>query len=143
MKEKLQADMKEAMKAKDQMVVLTLRGLIAEIKKQEIDTKTALNEEQVLAIIQKEIKKRRDTLKFAQDGGRQDLVDQTNREMAILSKYLGEQFSEDKLREIIFALVKGGADNVGKIMGSLNKEHKGKFDGRLASELAKQALGSC
>lgn len=141
MKEKLQADMKEAMKAKDQMVVLTLRGLIAEIKKQEIDTKTTLNEEQVLAIIQKEIKKRRDTLKFAQEGGRQDLVDQTNREMSILSKYLGEQISEDKLREIIIGLVKSGADNVGKIMGALNKDHKGKFDGRLASELAKQALG--
>lgn len=141
MKEKLQADMKEAMKNKDQTVVLTLRGVIAEVKKQEIDTKTTMNEEQVLGVIQKEIKKRRDTLKFAQDAGRQDMVEQTNLEIAILSKYLGEQISEEKLKEMIAGLIKGGADNVGKIMGALNKDHKGKFDGRLASEIAKQCLG--
>ena len=133
--------MKEAMKNKDQTVVLTLRGVIAEVKKQEIDTKTTMNEEQVLGVIQKEIKKRRDTLKFAQDAGRQDMVEQTNLEIAILSKYLGEQISEEKLKEMIAGLIKGGADNVGKIMGALNKDHKGKFDGRLASEIAKQCLG--
>ncbi len=141
MKETLQNDLKTAMKAREQLVVTTIRGVIAEIKKTEIDTKTELDEGKIIALIQKEVKKRRDTIKFAKEGGRDDMIEQNETEIKILTKYLGEQLSEDELKNIISGLVNDGADNIGKIMGALNKDHKGKFDGRLASEMIKEALG--
>ncbi len=141
MKEKLQDQIKTAMKEKDQHRLVTLRGLMSEIKRVEIDTREELTEEGCINIVQKEIKKRRDTIKFAEDGGRQDLVEQNNKEIALLQGFLGEQLSEEKLRELIKGLIAGGADNLGKIMGGLNKEHKGKFEGKTASEIAKQMLG--
>ena len=141
MKEKIQELTKAAMREKDQHRVVTLRGLLSEIKRIEIDTRTELPEAECIGIVQKEIKKRRDTIKFAEDGGRQDLIDQNNKEIAILQSFLGEQISEEKLRELIQGLIAGGADNLGKIMGGLNKDYKGKFEGKVASELAKQLLG--
>lgn len=140
-KEKLQEQIKNAMREKNQHLLVTLRGLHSAIKQVEIDTRQDVSEEGCINIVQKEIKKRRDTIKFAEDGGRQDLIDQNNKEIAILQAYLGEQMSEDKLREVISALIAGGADNLGKIMGGLNKEYKGKFEGKAASEIAKQMLG--
>lgn len=140
-KEKLQDQIKSAMREKNQHLLVTLRGLHAAIKQIEIDTREEVSEEGCIAIVQKEVKKRRDTIKFAEDAGRQDMIDQNNQEIAILQGFLGEQLSEDKLRELISGLIAGGADNLGKIMGGLNKDHKGKFEGKVASEIAKQLLG--
>lgn len=141
-KSKIQEDCKTAMKARDQEKVVTLRGLIAEIKKVEIDTRKELDPEGVINVLQKEIKKRRDALQFAEQAKREDLINQNNNELALIQGYLGEQYSEEKLRELIKGLIAGGADSVGKIMGVLNKDHKGKFEGRVASDLAKSLLVS-
>ncbi len=136
----IQEDVKTAMKAREQHVLLTLRGLVAAIKQVEVDTRTELNDERVIAIIQTEIKKRRDALQFAETGQRQDLIDQNNAEIKILQKYLGEQLSEDQLRDIISKLIAEGNDAIGKIMGALNKNYKGKFEGRIASDVAQGLL---
>lgn len=141
MKEKLQEDIKAAMKARNQELVTILRQLMSEFKRVEVDTRQELSEEAAIGIVQKEIKKRRDALDFAQKASRADLVAQNEKEIAVLQGYLGEQLSEDKLRELIAGLIAGGADNVGKIMGALNKEHKGKFEGKIASDIAKELLG--
>lgn len=141
MKEKLQSDLKEAMKAREQLTVNTLRGLISEIKLVEIDSPGGVGEDKIVAIIQKEIKKRRDTIEFAEKAGRAEMVEQNRSEIKILQRYLGDQLSEDRLRELISALISGGANDLGKIMGSLNKSHKGKFEGKAASEIARQLLG--
>jgi uncharacterized protein YqeY len=114
---------------------------MSEIKRVEVDTRAEVDEGKSLAIVQKEIKKRKEALKFAEDAGRADLIEQNNIEIEMLSKYLGEQISEDALRDLISNLVSAGADNLGKIMGALNKDHKGKFDNKLASEIAKSKLG--
>lgn len=140
-KSKIQEDCKTAMKAREQEKVVTLRGLISEIKKIEIDTRKELDPDGVVNVLQKEIKKRKDALQFAEQAKRDDLISQNKNEMALIQSYLGEQYSEDKLRELITSLMASGADSVGKIMGTLNKDHKGKFDGRMASELAKTLLG--
>jgi uncharacterized protein YqeY len=141
MKEKLQSDMKEAMKARDQLRLATVRGVISEIKLAEINSRETLGEEQCVAIVQKEIKKRRDALEFAQKAARAEMIEQNEAEIKILQGYLGEQLTEAQLRELINKLIAEGADNVGKIMGSLSKTHKGKFEGKSASEIAKQILG--
>ncbi len=141
MKAKIQEDVKAAMKAQDTLKRDTLRGWMSEIKLAEINSQTTLSDEQCLAIAQKEIKKRRDAIDFAKQGGREDIVTQNETEIKILQGYLGEQLSEAKLREVITGLISGGADNIGKIMGALNKDYKGKFEGKSASEIAKQLLG--
>ena len=140
-KAKILEDTKLAMKAKDQLRLNTLRGLTSEIKRTEIDTRKDLDDAGVVVILQREIKKRRDALQFAQDAKREDLIEQNQAEIVIIQSYLGEQLSEDKLREIIQALIASGANNLGKIMGELSKDHKGKFEGKVASELAKSLLG--
>lgn len=142
MKIKIQEDIKVAMKARDQKKLDTLRMVMSEIKRVEIDTRKDLDEAGVLSVLQKEIKKRKDSLDFARQAQRQDLIEQNEYEIALIQSYLGEQYSTDKLRAMIKELVANGNDNIGKIMGALNKDHKGKFDGRLASDLAKEVLAS-
>ena len=139
-KEKVTEDMKAAMKARDQLLLNTVRGLLSELKKEEIDTRTELTDEKCITIIQREVKKRRDALEFAKTAARDDLIQQNEAEMKILQGYLGDQLSEEKLREIIQQSISSGADSIGKIMGALNKDYKGKFDGKTASNLIKTLL---
>ena len=141
-KAKLQDDIKTAMKARDQEKLTTLRGLSSAIKQVEVDTRKEADEAAIVAIFQKEIKKRRDALQFAEQAKRDDLIEQNKSELALIQSYLGEQLSEEQLRTIISGLISSGADNLGKIMGELNKQHKGKFEGKVASELAKNLLGT-
>lgn len=142
MKEKIQNDIKEAMKARDGERLTLLRGLLSELKREEIDTRQELTEERCVAILQKEIKKRRDALEFAVQAARTDLVEQNNREITTIQSYLGDQLSAEKLQEIITQLIADGADSIGKIMGPLNAQYRGKFEGKIASELAQKALQS-
>ena len=142
MKAKLQEDIKTAMKAKDQKTLDTLRCLMSEVKRIEIDTRKDLTEPEIIAIFQKEIKKRRDALKFAEDAKREDLAEQNKFEIALIQNYLGDQLSEDKLRELIKGIIASGGNNIGKIMGELNKSHKGKFEGQVASAIIKELLGT-
>lgn len=142
MKEKLQEDLKTAMKAHDQLRLNTIRGVIAEIKKSEIDAQKTLSADEMLSVVNKEIKKRRDAIEFAKTAARAELVAQNEAELKILQGYVGEPLNTQQLTELVASLIKGGADNVGKIMGALNKEYKGRFEGKAASDLAKQLLGS-
>ncbi len=140
-KTKLQEDVKTAMKARDQEKVTSLRQLVSEIKRIEIDTRKELSDEEIISILQKEIKKRRDALEFAKEAKREDIISQNEKEIATIQSYLGEQYSREKLKELISAIIAGGNDNIGKIMGALNKDHKGKFEGKVASEVVKELLG--
>jgi len=141
MKAKITADIKTAMKARNKELITNLRGLMAEIQKIEIDKKTELTDEQIISIIQKEIKKRRDALEFAEKASREDLIAQNKSEIVLLQAYLGEQLSEEELKAIITKLVDEGADHIGKIMGFLNQNYKGKFEGKIASTITKELLG--
>ena len=139
-KAKLQEDIKVAMRDRDKDRLLTLRGLHAALKQVEIDTRKELDDPIVVDIVRKEIKKRRDSIEFAEKSQRDDLVQKDKAEIALLQGYLGEQISEDKLEAVIKEIIASGADNIGKIMGALNSQHKGKFEGKVASELIKKLL---
>lgn len=140
-KTKLLENIKEAMKAKEAEKLLTLRTLSSEIKRIEVDTRKDLSDADIIQIFQKEIKKRRDSLEFAKTAQRTDIIESTEKEIQLIQSYLGEQLSEDKLKAIISELIASGANNIGKIMGELNQKHKGKFEGKAASEIAKGLLG--
>lgn len=138
--EKLKEDIKSAMRAREQKKLTVLRGISAAVKQYEVDKREEVTEEIVKDIFNKEIKKRKDALGFAEQAERQDLIDQNNAELEILYEYVGAPLSEEELKGIISAAVSGGASNIGAIMGVLNKDYKGRFDGKLASSLAKEAL---
>ncbi len=133
--------LKTAMKAREQKVVTTLRGLTAAIKQVEVDSRKDVSDPQMIEIIQKEIKKRRDTIGFAEQQGREEMVAENEQEIEVLQQFLGKQLSEDELRAVIEKMIEGGASSIGQVMGGLNKDYKGQFEGRTASQITKSLLG--
>lgn len=139
-KAKIIEDVKVAMKARDSKNLITLRILVSEIKRVEIDTRKELDDAGVIVILQKEIKKRRDTIEFAKQAERAEMVQDNEQEIKLIQNYLGAQLSEDKLKEIIVKIIASGTTNIGQIMGVLNKDYKGQFEGKLASGIVKELL---
>lgn len=140
-KSKLQEDVKVAMKARDKERLTTLRGLSAAIKQIEVDERIEVDDSRIIEVFNKELKKRRDSLSFAREANREDMIQQNEAEIKIIQSYLGEELTEEKLREVISNLISDGADSIGAVMGSLNKSYKGRFEGKVASAIIKDSLG--
>ena len=143
-KEQLANDMKEAMKAKEKERLAVIRMVRGDIRQQEIDGKTELDDEAVIAVISKEVKMRKDSIVDFQKGGRDDLVAQNEAEIAFLMPYLPKQLTEDEVRELVKeAVEKTGASSpkdMGKVMGALMPKVKGRADGKMVNQLVKEAL---
>ncbi len=146
LKEKLTADMKEAMKAKEAgkqrlSVIRLVRGAIRQL---EIDGKKELGDEDVLGVIGKEAKQRRDAIEEFKKGGRDDLVAAAEAEIAILMEYLPQQLTEDEIRALVKeAVATSGASSpkdMGKVMKELMPKVKGRADGKLVNEIVKELL---
>ena len=136
--------MKEAMKSKDSVQLGTVRGVISAVKNQEIDLKKELSEEEILTIVSREVKKRKEAAVLYEKGNRPELKDKEIQEMKILQTYLPEQVSEKDLRrriqEVIAETGAEGMKDFGKIMKTLVPEFKGKADNSLIKELANEYL---
>lgn len=146
LKEKLTADMKEAMKAREEGrqrlgVIRLVRGAI---RQQEIDGQRELDDEAVLSVISKEVKQRRDAIEEFQKGGRDDLVRQNEAEIAILMEYLPQQMTEDEVRSAVQeAIAATGAStpkDMGKVMKELMPKVKGRADGKLVNQVVRERL---
>ena len=144
LKEKLLSNMKEAMKSKDSVKLGTVRGVISAVKNQEIDLKKELSEEEILTIVSREVKKRKEAAVLYEKGNRPELKDKEIQEMKILQTYLPEQVSEKDLRrriqEVIDETGAEGMKDFGKIMKTLVPEFKGKADNSLIKDLANEYL---
>ena len=144
LKEKLLSDMKEAMKSKDSLKLGTIRSVIAAVKNQEIDLRKDLDEEDVLTIVSREVKKRKEAASLYKKGKRPELEDKEIQEMKILQTYLPEQVSEEDLRQRIQQVIEEtgaeGMKDFGKIMKTIVPEFKGKADNALIKELASEFL---
>ena len=136
--------MKEAMKSKDSLKLGTIRSVIAAVKNQEIDLRKDLDEEDVLTIVSREVKKRKEAASLYKKGKRPELEDKEIQEMKILQTYLPEQVSEENLRQRIQEVIEEtgaeGMKDFGKIMKTLVPEFKGKADNALIKELASEFL---
>lgn len=139
-KDQLLADIKSAMKERNKQALLTLRGLSSAVKQYEVDNRKDVSDSIVLDIFKKEIKKRRDAIEFAEKNNREDIVAKEQSEIDLIQVYLPEQYSAEKLEQVISSLVQAGSDNIGKIMQALKAEHDGKFEGKIASQIAKTIL---
>ncbi|NPA15621.1 MAG: GatB/YqeY domain-containing protein [Deferribacteres bacterium] len=144
-KEKIMADMKEAMKAKDMAKVSTLRLLLSEIKNKEIDKKGELSDEEIYALIQKAVKQRKESIEQYKSAGREDLVQKEEAELKILEAYLPEQLSEEELEKIIDEAIKEAEaatmKDMGKVMRLVMPRVKGRADGKVVNEMVKRKLG--
>ena len=124
----------------------TLRMLLAEIKRYQIDEKTKATDEVVLTIINKMLKQRKDSIEQFTKGGRDDLASKEKDQLEVIKQYLPEQLSEDKIREIVDAAVNStqasSMQDMGKVMGAIKSELQGKADMGLVSQIVKSSLSN-
>jgi uncharacterized protein YqeY len=144
LKETLSEDMKTAMRAKDSEKLATIRLINAAIKQREVDERIELGDDQVLAVIEKMIKQRKDSINQFEAGGRQDLADKEKSEITVLAAYMPAQMSEAEVQaEVAAAVTQAGASgpqDMGKVMAVLKPKLAGRADMTAVSALVKAAL---
>ena len=144
LKEDLMADLKAAMKAKDKTRKDTITMVRAAIKQKEVDEKKDLSDDEVLSIISKQVKEKKNSIEDFAKGGRQDLIDATRAEMDILYGYLPKQLSEDELRDLVAETISRldihDKKDMGKVMKDLMPKVKGRADGKTINRLAQELL---
>ena len=142
--EKLTADMKEAMKQGEKERLSVIRLVRSAVRQAEIDGKKTLSDDEIIGVITKEVKMRRDSIEEFERGGRSDLVEKTQAEIAILMPYLPAQLSPDEVRQLVeTAVAEVGATtakDMGKVMGVLMPRVKGRADGKLVNEIVRSLL---
>ena len=144
-RERLQDDWKNALKAKDKFkanVISTAKSAILLVQKQ--DPSKEVTDDIVIEILAKEVKQRREAVLEFEKGNRQDLVESTNEEIKILLEYLPQQLSEEEIKQIIEdSAIEAGASSIkdmGKVMGAANKALSGKAEGRIIAQKVKDLL---
>jgi uncharacterized protein YqeY len=144
MKEKILQDLKEAMRAQDVVRRATLRMVVAAIKNLEIETSSELKDGDVLQIIQKQVKSRRESIEEFRKGNREDLIAKEQAEIDILKKYLPEEASLEDIRsaaaEIITSINASGPQDIGKVMPKLIERFQGRADGRTINGIVRELL---
>ena len=145
LQEKLLDDMKTAMKSGNKVALETLRMLRSQLKNASIAKGEDLSEDNVMSVLSKEAKKRKESLELYKQGGREDLAEKEEMEMQIIMSYLPEALSEDELEKIVDkAVVETEADSLrdmGKVMGLVMPQVKGRADGKVVQEMVKKKLG--
>tara|TARA_B100001123_G_scaffold82851_1_gene94491 strand:- start:7352 stop:7807 length:456 start_codon:yes stop_codon:yes gene_type:complete len=140
----IQEEIKSSMKMGEREKTITLRMAISEIKKEEIEKKSDLSDQEVTFILQKMIKQRKDSSNQFRSAGRDELAQKEEREIEILTEFLPEQLGEEEIKELVTkAIINLKAEtpqDIGKVMGSLKSDLKGKADMSLVSQLVKENL---
>ena len=144
LKKRITDDMKLAMKAKDKQVLKTVRMILGAIKQKEVDDRIELDDAQVLAVIQKMVKQRKDSISQFSDAGRTDLVEVEEAELIVINSYMPEQLSDEEVSVAVDkAITNSGANSMkdmGKLMGMLKSQLDGQADMGLVSRLIKDKL---
>ena len=144
LKDQITEDMKTAMRAKDAPRLLTIRGLLAACKQREVDERIVLDDAAVIAILDKLIKQRKDSISQFSSAGRIDLVDKETAELKVLEGYLPQRLSADEItvqvQAIVVELGATGPGDMGKVMAAVKAKLAGQADMGLVSAAVKQAL---
>lgn len=144
LKDRITDDMKNAMRAKDAPRLLTIRGLLAAMKQREVDERIELDDAAVVAIVDKLVKQRKDSIAQFTAGGRQDLVDKENAEMVVLEGYLPQRLGTAEIGVEVAALVAelgaSGPADMGKVMAAAKARFSGRAEMGAVSAAVKAAL---
>lgn len=146
MRERILNDLISAMKEKNKEALSVLRMIKGAMQLEEIKLKRELNDEEISMVIAKQIKTRKESIVEFEKGNREDLINQTNKEIDILNKYMPEQLSEEEILEIINAVFNDikptGPSDMGKIMGVIASKVKGKADLGFVNKKIKEKLSN-
>ncbi|GAB3462582.1 GatB/YqeY domain-containing protein [Massilia terrae] len=144
LKDQITDDMKAAMRAKESGKLATIRLILADIKRKEVDERIELNDAQVLAVVEKMIKQRKDSITQFEAGGRQDLADIERAELVVLSAYMPAGLSDEEVAAEVQAAVAAsgaaGPQDMGKVMAILKPKLVGRADMTAVSAQVKKAL---
>lgn len=146
LRETIPNDMRDAMKAREHLRVATLRMLMAAVKNTEVEKLHELSDDEVLEVIAREAKRRRESIEAFKQGGRDDLVEKESGELAVLEAYLPEKLSDEELAAMVDeAIAETGASSpkqMGEVMKVLMPKVRGRADGAQVSALVKSKLGA-
>jgi len=146
LKDRIDSECKTALKSGEKIKVSTLRMILAEVKNAEIAKRGDLSEEELLAVVAREARKRKEAIEEFGKGGREDLVAKESDELAIIQVYLPEQMSDGEVRSIVEETIKEvgatSSGDLGKVMGKLMPKIKGKADGKKVNQMVREMLQS-
>ena len=146
LKKRIQDEMKTAMKAREKRRLGIIRLILAAVKQREVDERIELDDTQILAVLDKMVKQRRDSIDQFEKAGRTDLAEQEAFEISVLKEYLPEALSEEEIAALIKeAIASTGAESIkdiGKVMGVIKPKAQGRADMGAISAVVRQQLGS-
>ena len=139
---RLQEELTAARKSQDKPNTLLLGTIIADVRNRAIELKKDLTDEEVIEVIRRGIKKRRESIEMYEQGNRKDLADKERAEVAMLEKYLPAQVDPDEIRAAVRAAIAGGANNVGAVMGKVMPQFKGRAEGGTINTIVREELAA-
>lgn len=146
MKEQFLQELKEAMREKDEIRKNTITLLRSAILQVEKDTQKELGDDEIIGIVAKEVKKRKDAILDYEKAGRDDIISDLNKEIEILSKYLPKQLSKEEIEALVDEAISNvnatSLRDMGKVMQDLRSKTNGRADGKLVSEIVKEKLNN-
>ena len=140
LEERLQAELTASRKSQDKAATLLLGTTIADVRNRSIELKRDLRDEDVVEVIRRGIKKRRESIEMYEKGGRKELADKERHEVTLLERYLPAQVSSDEIRAAVQAAIAAGATNVGAVMGKVMPQFKGRAEGSAINAIAREEL---
>ena len=140
LEERLQSELTASRKSQDKAATLLLGTTIADVRNRSIELKRDLTDEDVVDVIRRGIKKRRESIEMYEKGGRKELADKERHEVTLLERYLPAQVSADEIRAAVKAAIAAGATNVGAVMGKVMPQFKGKAEGSAINAIAREEL---
>lgn len=145
LKQQITDAMKEAMRAKEKERLGTIRLILSEVKRIEVDERIDIDDARLLAVLDKMVKQRRDSISQFEEAGRQELADKEHSEIAVIQDFLPEALSEDEINSMIAeAIASTGAESMkdmGKVMGIIKPQIQGRADAGVVSGMIKAKLG--
>jgi hypothetical protein len=138
--DRLQGDMNTSRKAQDKPLLLLLGTIISDARNREIELKRDLTDDDVIEVLRKGIKKRRESIEMYDKGGRVDLANTERNEVEALGKYLPAAVSDDEIRAAVVEAISGGAGNVGAVMGKVMGQFKGRAEGGTINAIVREEL---
>jgi len=146
LKAQLLQDMKEAMRAKDKVRLSTIRMINSLIKNAEIEKRGELTDDEIIQLLMKYAKQRKEAIEMYEKGGRQDLVEKEKTELAVVESYLPKRMSEEEIRELVKKAIEStGASSpkdIGKVMQHVMPKVKGRADGSVVNKIVREMLAN-
>jgi uncharacterized protein len=141
LKERIRSDLNDARRQQDRLRTTVLTSTLSEVRNKEIELGREAKDEDVIAVVARAIKQRKESSEQMRTAGRPELADKEDREAVLLEAYMPAGLSEAEVRAAVRDAIAGGADSMGAVMGAIMPRIKGRFDGREANRIVREELG--